>query len=301
MRPPCGSCVLGRFAKKVIQTLTKPSLLEEAKSNLAQEAMAAKEEGIKCPKLCNQGWMDEGFNCYGMAWRLNDKGERSNILLVAGKKVNESREEVDDPTPVSYLQPQTNTVHLDIPAAAATAERWSTHSGPAFAAPSPNNSKHMPAPTTPKPAHSQTSSTPAKSDAQLQNEVELEVKAWAEKCGKFSTEKDGERVSSPGDVRTMLSTLYDILNTETYKVPYDKLKKCLGWIRPKEVRHKKKWSTMEEQKKIVKKEYRQATKILHPDKHYQSPFETRTKATEVFKVLTSAFEWYEKQFLLRKC
>merc|ERR1711900_58927 len=112
------------------------------------------------------------------------------------------------------------------------------------------------------------------------------------------------RVSSPGDVRTMLSTLYDILNTETYKgiykVPYDKLKKCLGWIRPKEVRHKKKWSTMEEQKKIVKKEYRQATKILHPDKHKSSPTETRIKATEVFKVLASAFEVYEKQFLRRK-
>jgi len=226
----------------------------------------------------------KGFNCFGLAWRLSgtDRREHATVMMVAGMRQTESgRQGTPEQAPARGFRAQTDTIHvplarparetspsrdnLDVPGAAAPPSPAHSSARPGSAGPSSRGSSHRAAPTT-----SRCELTPVE-----------KVAAWAKKCGKYAKTKieNGKRynITSAGDIRKMLNTLNEIMPGI------------------KENQYKVGTSLSEEDKKSVRKQYRKACMVFHPDRKTE-PIEL---TSEIYPILTEAYDNYYKRFLCK--
>jgi len=237
----------------------------------------------------------KGFNCFGLAWRLSgtDRREHATVMMVAGMRQTESGRHAPEPAPARRFRPQTDTIHvpltrparetsptmdnLDVPGAAAPPSSAHSSARPGSAGPSSRGSSHRAAPTSPRREHA----SPAVSAADAKLTLKEKVAAWAKKCGKYSKTKieNGKRynITSAGNIRKMLNTLNEIMPGI------------------KENQYKVGTSLSEEDKKSVRKQYRKACMVFHPDRKTE-PIEL---TSEIYPILTEAYDNYYKRFLCK--
>jgi len=98
---------------------------------------------------------------------------------------------------------------------------------------------------------------------ELRPGVKAEVVRWIKSCGVFG--------GKPGDIRVMLARLHDILpyegSAESILVDFN-----------------------ETNYKVVKKAFRRATRLCHPDRYVGADVYTHMKADLVFAALSTAAE-----------